>query len=305
MPHDTITETAATTNAFEFLAQAGRFPRLGDPVPPWYRQGWLLLYVIEAKRIHPGIPDRYGYHLATLDARRLLDAPIPRLEFCSAFEGAANAGRQATEKWVDIAERGCGSWSGFSALVDWLAFALAVSRKPSTLDDKTQEELYRTVNLEPYLLFPSDYLGNYLSATKVNKYNKSAFYPTPHTVVEMMVCLTMGEGDQRAATVCDPCVGTGRMLLHASNYSLRLYGQDIDPLVVRICQINGALYAPWLAFPLPEGLFAAPGPPPPPAPLPVPVEYEPPAEVAALRVDDLGQGLLFGDFAPAAKRRRR
>ena len=45
------------------------------------------------------------------------------------------------------------------------------------------------------------------------------------------------------------------MLLHASNYSLRLYGMDIDPLVVKISKINGALYAPWMSFPLPALFF--------------------------------------------------
>lgn len=48
------------------------------------------------------------------------------------------------------------------------------------------------------------------------------------------------------------------MLLYGSNFSLRLFGQDIDPLVVKIACINGALYAPWLAFPLPERLFTQP-----------------------------------------------
>ena len=45
------------------------------------------------------------------------------------------------------------------------------------------------------------------------------------------------------------------MLLHASNFSLRLYGQDIDPLVVAVCKVNGALYAPWIVWPLPESFF--------------------------------------------------
>ena len=45
------------------------------------------------------------------------------------------------------------------------------------------------------------------------------------------------------------------MLLHASNHSLRLFGQDIDPLAVAMCQVNGALYAPWLSFPLPASVL--------------------------------------------------
>ena len=54
------------------------------------------------------------------------------------------------------------------------------------------------------------------------------FYPTPHQICEFMTRMTFGEGvDHRKETVLDPCVGTGRFLLHAGNHSLRLYGMDI------------------------------------------------------------------------------
>lgn len=96
--------------------------------------------------------------------------------------------------------------------------------------------------------------------------------------------------DSRTLSVCDPCVGSGRMLLHASNVSLCLFGQDIDPLAVAMCKINGALYAPWLSFPLPESILGTLFEPPP-APLPVP--DPPPDGVPVFRVDDRGQGLLF------------
>ena len=42
-----------------------------------------------------------------------------------------------------------------------------------------------------------------------------------------------------------------------------------------ITRINGALYAPWLAFPFPKEVLSVPVPLPPPAPLPVPDEYKP------------------------------
>ncbi|MBD1995249.1 SAM-dependent DNA methyltransferase [Leptolyngbya sp. FACHB-541] len=51
--------------------------------------------------------------------------------------------------------------------------------------------------------------------------------------------------------MCDPCLGTGRLLLTASNYSLRLYGQDINDTVIKAALVNGYLYAPWLVKPLP------------------------------------------------------
>jgi hypothetical protein len=63
--------------------------------------------------------------------------------------------------------------------------------------------------------------------------------------------------DPRTLSIADPCVGSGRMLLHGSTFSLRLSGQDVDPLAVAMCKVNGALYAPWMAFPLPASVFGA------------------------------------------------
>jgi hypothetical protein len=110
-----------------------------------------------------------------------------------------------------------------------------------------------------------------------------------------MVRMTLHESekegrDPRVLSVCDPCVGSGRMLLHASNFSLNLWGQDIDPVAVAMCKINGALYAPWLAFPLPESVLGT-AMIPPPASLPVP--ETPAQDLRVFRVDDHGQPLLF------------
>ncbi len=100
--------------------------------------------------------------------------------------------------------------------------------------------------------------------------------------------------DPRLMSVLDPAVGSGRMLLHASNFSYNLYGCDIDPLVAAICRINAAFYVPWLAFPFSQGILGVPVPPPPPEPLPLPEEYKPASEETLFRCDDRGQGLLFG-----------
>lgn len=61
--------------------------------------------------------------------------------------------------------------------------------------------------------------------------------------------------DFRLSTVCDPAVGTGRMLMHAGAHCFCLAGQDIDGLVAEICRINGALYVPWLAYPMPAEML--------------------------------------------------
>jgi hypothetical protein len=255
--HFPVKDRCGLPNLTRFFLENGRLPHLTDEVKPWNYKGWLLAYVMEIQRVHPQVVDRWGYHLKTLEAGRLLAEQIPRIEFSSEFDRDVAAGRRELEKWELIVSRALGVWDGFRALVDWLAFAIGVESQSAQLSEKVNEELYRAVNVGPWLLSPSDYLGTYLSERKAGGWNPTAFFPTPHPVCEMMCRMQFDrtERDTRSLKVSDPCVGTGRMLLHASNFSMRLYGQDIDPLVVKICKINGALFAPWLAFALPDDIF--------------------------------------------------
>ena len=268
----------------QFIEEYGRFPQLGrDPIAPWKYRGYLLYYLTNGVREKaPEVVDRWDYYFRTREAGRLLDEPIPQIDF--GHEGKSvdegSAGHKELDKWVAIAEEEHGGAGAFRALLDWLQWGLALSNEYPKLTEKTQEALYRGVNLEPLLKHPYDYLGGFYQSTKTSRWNRSGYYCTPHNVVEMMVRMTMGDGssplpdgrDLRTATVCDPAVGSGRMLLHASNYSLCLYGQDIDPICCAMTKINGAFYAPWMSFPLPASVLNRPVPLPPPAPLPVQTE---------------------------------
>ena len=277
-----------------FLRANGRLPKIGDSVSPWRYRGWLLSQV-QLADFHPDLPGRWQHHVRTLNVGRLLDEPIPPIRFSA---HPASEGLRMIEQAIDLIYHSAGSWSAFNHLIEWLAWGLAVSSEQPALDDGLNERLYRHFNLELLLLHPHDYLGAILVERRGGGWNPNAFYPTPHNIVELMVQMTMipppeqNGRDLRLTTICDPCVGTGRMLLHASNYSYCLYGCDIDPLVVMITKINGALYAPWLSFPFPKEILGIPLPSPPPAALPLPPEHRPPAGVPMFRTDDRGQGLL-------------
>jgi hypothetical protein len=239
----------------EFVSQTQRFPRLGDDLAPWHFRGWLLAYVILIHEACPSVADRWGYHLRTLEARRLLDEPIPQIVFGEPDKRVASQ----LHAWSALIGRDCGGWADFRTLLDWLQWGLALSREEPSVSEQVNEKLYRNVDLGPMLEHPYDYLGDFVAQGRAKGWNPTAFFPTPHNVVELMIRMTMADKcadgrDPRLMTVNDPCVGSGRMLLHASNFSLNLYGQDIDPLAVAMCRINGALYAPWLAFPLPEAI---------------------------------------------------
>ena len=274
-----------------FINRHRRLPRLGDVPAPWRYRGWLLPYVIELHGLIPPVADRWGYQLRTLEAGRLLDEPIPQISFGPPDTKVFSL----LHDWSRLVGRDCGGWGDFRTLLDWLGWALALNRDEPRLSDEVNERLYRRVDLTPLLAKPHDYLGALVAEGKARGWNPTGFFPTPHPVAECMARMTMHDvgkdgRDPRTLTVCDPCVGSGRLLLHASNVSLQLYGQDIDPLAVAMCKVNGALYAPWLSFPLPASIVGH-AVPQPPAPLPVP--DPPPAEVRVFRADDRGQGLLF------------
>jgi N-6 DNA Methylase len=236
----------------EFIRTNGRVPMLADAKRPWHYRGWLLYYRLLAEA-HPEIAPRWEYWLRTKIAKRMLDEPIPVVNFDSC---ASRDCSKMLEGWLQTVDRLHSHWSPMDTLLDWFLWGLGVSSDLPKTSEALNSELYRGVNLGPLLLRPYDYLGEWIANQK-GKWNPHAFFPTPHSVVEMMVQMTMNVGgeDQRSKMVMEPALGSGRMLLHASNYSLRLYGVDIDPLLVKVALTNGALYAPWMVRPFPSSFF--------------------------------------------------
>lgn len=244
-----------------YLQEHRHLPRLGDERPPWTYRGWALPY-IEALHGHPGtgFPDRWGYLLEAHATKRLPNRPIPEVAW-NGHAGEAPEVQRQIKKAMDQLAPYVGVWQAFLAFVDWIGFALGIDTERPEISTRVSpnldEWLYRHLNFAPWLEHPYDHLGEYLAQERGSGFNPHAFFPTPMSLCTMMTAmLYVGSGDMRATTVCDPCLGTGRMLLAASNHSMRLYGQDIDGMVLKIAKINGALYAPWLCWPLPEEVWA-------------------------------------------------
>src|SRR5438046_5057055 len=120
-----------------FISDHNRLPRLGDPVQPWHFRGWLLPYVIMIHERCPAVADRWGYHLRTLEAGKLLDEPIPQVNF-----GPGDLKILALlHAWCRLIGRDCGGWGDFRALLDWLCWGLAVSAEQPGLADAVNEQL--------------------------------------------------------------------------------------------------------------------------------------------------------------------
>lgn len=290
-------------------ANGGMLPRWSDEAghkQPWTYQGWILPYII---RLHDHLfsPfNRWSYYLDTLTTGALLPHPIPELHFAMEGDSKTRAAMSNLKKCLDIVWQDSASWSGLNDFVRWLAFGCGVTREESRFSAKTQEALYRTFNAQPMLEAPHDYFGWLYSERLASGWNPNAFFPTPHTICQMMTLMNFGDDkqDQRALTVCDPCVGTGRMLLFAGSRSLRLYGMDIDPLCVLATKINGVLFCPWLTFGVPDAVFQTTAP-------TIDSVVEVPASIREADKPEehfvgwQGQGCLFGDLDRKPARRKK
>jgi len=245
----------------QFLKTSGRLPWLSDPIPAYRYAGWALPMIWEGHRILPNVPDRWGYHLHILQTRRIPDAPIPHIEFLG---GPHQETLKHLHQWVALAAEHQSNWTGLTNLIAWIAFSLNISHTPPPLDDVTQSNLYQSVNLQELVLHPYDYWGDIIAEGIGNGpwANPNAFYPTPMSICQLLTRMILPDThglsreelkSLRVKKISDPAgSGTGRMLLLASNISLALYGVEKDALVWTASLINGALYAPWLTFPIPD-----------------------------------------------------
>jgi hypothetical protein len=205
-------------------------------------KGWLLPYLYGIDACFSG---RWGYWTAALLNGAIPYEPIPRIDFLDHPNQEAMTNLQTCLKSYNRYD------FSLSDFMEWLLWGFGEGERPR-ISAEANEFLYRTFNLGLLLQFPHDYLGHILTEAKAGYWsNPNAFYPTPHTVCHAMAEIQFSDaakdaGDLKSKSVLDPCVGTGRMLMYASNYSLFLYGQDIDRTCVMACKINGYLYMLWL-----------------------------------------------------------
>jgi len=228
----------------EFVEREKRIPMITTGDQPWKYRGWLLYYI---QQLHENprcaFPDRWGYwtriklglptgSIPQVRYSQPCKAAIKNIETCMEIIGAENKYR-----W----------WGNFTAFLDWLSYAIGIEEQQSNLEPQTQRKLYEAFDAGLWLQTPYDYLGDFICTQRGTGWNPHAFYPTPHTLVTLMIQSQFnGAKNTKWQTLCDPCVGTGRILMEGGNYCLRLFGQDIDRTMIRITKINGAFFVPWM-----------------------------------------------------------
>ena len=215
------------------------------PTPEQIRErtvhGWLRPYLLALDGM---FLNRWDYWLRTVEAGEVLAEPIPQIHWSGSGHEEP---RKNLAACIDHSFHRL-SRQSFSLFVEWLLFGFgAPSQKelPRQIEPDVNAFWYKTFNLGLFLKYPHDYLGEYAAGLYgKGRNNPTAYFPTPMNICVMMAQMLF-DGKDKTASVCDPCVGSGRLLLVASNYSLNLYGVDIDYNILQVCKANMWMYVPW------------------------------------------------------------
>ncbi|MCB9059048.1 MAG: SAM-dependent DNA methyltransferase [Calditrichae bacterium] len=208
------------------------------------KKGWLLPYLLALDDM---FFKRWNYWLETCISNTIPEQAIPYIPFKPAVSYPKREVFKNIIKCLDYERYTSSSLEHF---VDWLLWGFNQGEHFPAISGKVDDFWYRTFNLGLFYSEPADHWPDIYLEVKGSK-NSNGFFPTPATVVEMMVRMTMGDSPQhhhKHKSVLDPCCGTGVMLLYASNYSLNLYGQDISLLLTKIATINAFIYIPWMVY---------------------------------------------------------
>lgn len=226
-----------------YLLQIDSLPKLVDTP-----EGMVMDYGKTPVHLRGG-SGRWRWWMEAHALGRLPDSPIPQINFLGMHDPET---LRMLEKCLDA------DWSyRLDHFLDWLLWGFGEGEERPKISEKTNEKWYGLFNMGLMIVNPYDYWGYLYSETKGRgSWNRSGFYPTPQHVVQLMCKMVMADHerendhiDHRLDSMCEPCCGTGRMLMEQSNYSVNMYGMDIDHICVAATKVNGYLYIPWLVRP--------------------------------------------------------
>lgn len=172
----------------------------------------------------------------------LVNTPIPQIRFLSI---GADETREMFEDILGFAaKRGFVDGQAIEMFIQWFLHGVMHTgfEDISSIPDDINDYWYR--NFRPQLLLykPYDYLGDIIAASGMGK--KIGFFPTPMPVVTLMTEMVFKK-DRPYDSFNDPCIGTGRMAMVASNHCLDLHGMEISDIIHKACLVNMYLYVPY------------------------------------------------------------
>lgn len=228
-------------------------------------RGWLRPYLLALDVVQ--VPEegyeghgRWAYWLDACWRGVVPEGPIPQLKFTM----WPNPDAVKHIKEVLDVYRAKGYWydDAWLALVRWLLHGFGrpgLDQDIENIPPDVRSKWYELFDLSWLLRRPAvDWSAHilqggprWMNQNGARWAKSTGFFSTPMNVCVMMTQMVFSGADPevtKVQTVCDPCVGTGSMLLPASNHSLRLFGADIVWDLCLCAELNGWLWAPWLVY---------------------------------------------------------
>lgn len=173
-----------------------------------------------------------------------LDRPIPQITFEHPDPHAV--------RMLEACLEGPGRGQSAESLLDWILWALGdpVFGRwyPYSVPHDVHAYWYSRFDAGLLLRHPADYMAaiSELLVGGSRGQKSSGYFATPMALAVSTADMILAGGVDKRASVMDPAVGSGSMLLPASNYSLNLYGVELNLTLVKACHVNAWLYVPWL-----------------------------------------------------------
>lgn len=182
---------------------------------------------------------RWQWYSSIMLLKEIPTEPLPQMDFVDDHDSRA---KKLVMSLLNIN----------TSLDDVLNYLLHVFGHPG-FEEPPKTEI--SFPIEEALLLDRDLFGDVYSEVMGNGLRSgTGYFPTPQNICNMMIEMTMADCEL-TNTVNDPCVGSGRMLLSASNKSLFLSGNDVNPTCVKMTLVNGYFFAPWIALPPPKEII--------------------------------------------------
>ena len=209
-----------------------------------HRKGWLLPYLLKLDYM---FFKRWDYWTRICISDKIPEEPIPLIRFRGTNHYHQKLVNKNIEKCLNYANH---TSYPLDAFIDWILWGFNKGDNFPEINPKVDDFWYRTFNLGLFYQEPADHWSDIVTEY-MGRHKSLGFFPTPANVIQMITQMTFGgepKPEHKTKSVCDPCCGTGNMLLYASNYSLNLYGNDISNLLTKIALINSYIYMPWIVY---------------------------------------------------------
>jgi type I restriction-modification system DNA methylase subunit len=195
---------------------------------------------------------RWEWHLNNLTKNKII-LPIPQIKFLETVE--PNTMKMLRTMTNTIKEEGHYGSQAAEKLVEWLAWGFAIKDVNNfPITQKVNDKLKEQFKLQSLLENPSDYFAVLLAESGHS--GGPGWFGTPMNITTMMTQILFNKENPKPwEGMNEPCLGTGSMLLPASNYCLNMTGQDISPIMILTAKVNFTLYIPWAVVPYPDKML--------------------------------------------------